>query len=135
MCQQKLCSLFVKTARKFKITFHSCKNSLNFRAVLTSNEHSLFAPPKLYTATTMTMATDFMMNAGGTLRVVKVATALFIAATALCVFYSGSEDHESGMPRKSFPRTFPKFRRGTYKLVHTIKGIRGQNEGCSQLFC
>jgi hypothetical protein len=43
----------VKTAPKFKIvlstiTFHCCKNFLNFRAVLTNNEHSLFAPPKLH---------------------------------------------------------------------------------------
>jgi hypothetical protein len=86
----------------------------------------LWTFPSILTATTTTMATDFMMKAGGTLRVVKVATALFIAATALCVFYSGSEDHESGMQRKSFPRTFPKVRRGTKSTFTLSRALEGK---------
>jgi len=74
------------------------------------------------------MATNFMMKAGGTLRNVKVAAALFIVATALCVFYSGSEDHESGMQRTSFPRTFPKFRRGTKSSFTPSRALEGKME-------
>jgi hypothetical protein len=83
----------------------------------------------------MTIATDFMMNAGGTLRNVKVAAALFIAATALCVFYSGSEDHESGMQRKAFLRHFQRLDGGRKSSFTLSRALEGKNEGCSQIFC